>query len=141
MNRKIARNLGVVLVVGMIGCAHGTPVANVAAPSTQVEQTGSAILQAAQTAHGQINPLTNAPIISTQQLDTVALACDKIGRIGTTLAQALTDYSSARSAGTSTTALAASIQSLVNDATAALAELVRAACGAGEEPAEPVFIA
>jgi hypothetical protein len=108
-------------MVAESGCAGNlTPVASVANPATQVEQTGLLILQAAQTAHAQTNPLTNKPVISTAQLDTVAVACDKIGRLGTTLAQALSDYSAAKAAGTSTTVLAASIQSLVADAVAAL---------------------
>lgn len=125
--KDIVKKLPVVLLACALvtpfvaGChANLTPVAAVASPATQVEQTGMLILQAAQSAHAQTNPQTGRPIISTAQLDTVAVACDKIGRLGTTLAQALSDYSAAKDAGSSTTVLAASIQSLVADAVAAL---------------------
>ncbi len=97
-----------------------TPVAMVADAGTKVEQSGSAILTAAQTAAKQTNPVTNAPLISTQQLDDVSLVCDKLGRLGTRLAQLLTDYQAAKAAGSSTAALALAIQAIVADATSAL---------------------
>lgn len=109
------------LTLSLVACHPNlTPVANVANDATQVLQTAGLILQAAQTAQATTNPLTGQPLISTAQLDRVALVCDKIGRIGTVLAQALTDYNAAKLAGTSTTALAVSIQMLVADGTAAL---------------------
>lgn len=109
------------------GCAgNQTPVANVASPAIKVEQTGSAILAAAQTANSQTNPITNKPVISTVQLDVVALACDKLGRIGTKIAQGLTDYNAAKAAGSNTAALALAIQGLVADATSALGSISNA---------------
>ena len=114
----------VALLLTFTGCSHNppppTPAAAVADAASKVEDSGTAILTAAQTANGQINPLNGKPVISTAQLDVVALACDKLGRLGSTLAKALTDYSAAKAAGANTAALAAAIVSMVNDATAAL---------------------
>lgn len=122
--RTYTRLIAALVLAGALAatsCAgNQTPIAAVAKPATSVEQTGSAILRAAQAAHAQTNPFTNQPIISTQQLDNVALVCDKLGRIGITLAKALSDYSALKAAGGNTAALAVAIQSLVADATAAL---------------------
>lgn len=105
------------------GCASSgtlTPVGQVAKAADQVEQTGLVILHAAQAAHQQTNPLTGAPVVSTAQLDQVAIVCDKLGRLGTSLAQALPDYNAAKASGGDTSKLSAAIQALVGDATAAL---------------------
>jgi hypothetical protein len=111
------------ILIGLLvltpACAGNlTPVAAVASNATKVELTAGQLLAAAQTAHTQL--LNGKPLISTAQLDQVALVCDKLGRLGTTLSKTLTDYQAAKVAGTSTTALAATIQTLVGDATAAL---------------------
>ena len=109
------------------GChANLTPVANLADYATQVTQTAGLVLQAAQTAQATINPVTGKMLITTPQLDAVALACDKIGREATTLAKALTDYNAAKTAGTSTALLSASIQGLVGDAVNALQTIGKA---------------
>ena len=104
-----------------------TPVGQVASAGTKVEQTGSVILQAAQTAAQTPNPLkAGAMLVSAAQLDQVALACDKLGRLGTALAAGLTNYNQAKAAGTNTASLAAAIQSIVADATAALTTIGQA---------------
>lgn len=119
--------LACVLVGSMMACAGNlTPVAAAASAATKVEQTGSLILKAAQTANAQINPLTGSPVISRAQLDAVAIACDTLGRLGTRLAQGLTDYQAAKAAGGSTAALSAAIQALVADATGALSDIGKA---------------
>ncbi len=113
--------------VTMPSCAgHLTPVASVASPAAQVEQTGDAILKAAQAANATTNPLTGKPVISTAQLDQVALVVYKLGTLGTSLAQGLTAYSAAKAAGNDTTTLAASIQQIIASAVAALGDVGKA---------------
>lgn len=115
-----ALGAGLVTTAGCASAGNLTSVGQVAAAADKVEQTGLTILHAAQAAHQQTNPLNGQPLISTAQLDQVALVCDQVGRIGTALAQALTDYNAAKASGGDTAKLSASIQSLVGDATAAL---------------------
>ena len=119
----LAAALGAGVATSTSSCASSgtlTPIGQVAKAADQVEQSGLAILHAAQAASQQINPLTGKPVISTAQLDQVAIVCDKVGRIGTSLAQALNDYNAAKASGGDTSKLSAAIQSLVADATSAL---------------------
>lgn len=111
----------------MSGCAANlTPAAAVADTATKAIQSASIILKTAQTAHAQINPMNGKPVVSTAQLDQVALVADKLGRVGSLLSKTLSDYQSAKAAGTSTVALVAGIQSLVGDAMNALNEIGKA---------------
>ena len=115
--------LVLVLCLSLSACASAppTPVGQVAAAATKVEQTGSLILSAAQSAAQTPNPLkAGTMLISGAQLDQVALSCDKLGRLGTALAAGLTNYNQAKAAGQNTATLAAAIQGIVADATAAL---------------------
>lgn len=102
-------------------CANNpTPVVAVSQTAMKVEQTGSVLLKAAQDAHQILNPSSGAPLLSTAQLDQVALVCDKLGRLGTSLAAGLNAYEAAKAAGRDTAALAAAIQGLVKSASDAL---------------------
>lgn len=106
------------------GCgAQLTPAAAVADTATKAIQSASVILKTAQTAHAQTNPMTGKPVVSTVQLDQIALAADKLGRIGSLLSKTITDYQAARAAGASTVTIVAAIQALVGDAMSALNEI------------------
>ncbi len=114
----------VALVVPTSGCASSgatTSVGHVASAATNVELSADAILKAAQAAAQTPNTLKpGTMLVSGRQLDQVAIACDKIGRLGTALASALTDYNATKNSGQNTTALASAIQSMIADAVSAL---------------------
>ena len=118
----------VVLVLGCVGCAehYTTPVAAVAGTADKLEQSGLVILHAAEQAHGLTNTVNGQSLISTAQLDAVALACDKLGRLGTDLAAALNAYNAAKASGGSTVAAANAVQDLVAAASQALGDVGKA---------------
>lgn len=96
------------------------PVSAVASATANVERTGLLILRAAQTAHTQTNPLTGRPLVTLPQLDAVAIQCDRLGKLGTSIAQLLDAYENAKAAKQDTAQLSAAIRAAIQSATTGL---------------------
>lgn len=114
--------LGILLLFPLYAAcgAKLTPAAAVADNATKAVQSAGLILKAAQAAHTQTSPIGSRPIVSTQQLDQIALLCDKLGRTGSVLSTTISDYQAAKAAGSDTAMLSAKIQTLVSDAMSVL---------------------
>lgn len=102
-------------------CASAPPtkVAQIADVAAKVELSAGALLKQAQQAQA-------AGLITRTQLDVVALAVDKIGRLGLDLQSGLSDYNAAKTAGADTTKQAAVVNKIVADITQALADVGKA---------------
>lgn len=124
MKRFLVEIMLAAAVVSLVGCAGNLPpVSAVANAAGQVERTGLVILHAAQAAHTQTNPKTGGPLVTTKQLDYVALQCSQLGKVGTSLAQLLDAYESVKAAKGDTTQLTFAIQTAVKQATDILANV------------------
>jgi hypothetical protein len=110
--------------VPVVACGgNKPPIVVVADATTKAEKVGLTILKAAQSAHYIVNPTTHQPLVSTGQLDRVAIYCDKLGRLGTDLSNGLKSYKAAKAAGTDSTAFASNIKALVAEAVQALQDI------------------
>lgn len=103
-------------------CASAPPtkVAAVADIGAKLEASAGALLSQAQTASATVNPATGRTFISRDQLDVVAIAVDKVGRMGLLLEAGLRDYNAAKAAGGDTSSLVIVVQQTVADITSAL---------------------
>jgi hypothetical protein len=97
-----------------------TPIAVLANTSTQIEQSANAILHAAVDAATVVIPSTGKPLVSTLQKDQVALAVNRIGKLGKILQSALNDYGAIKAAGGNITQQQAAVQQAVSDIADAL---------------------
>jgi hypothetical protein len=111
-------------------CAGNNPpptaVASVADVGTKIEQSGTVILHAAETANAAVVPSTGKPLITRQQLDDVAIGVNKLGHLGLALKYSLDDYNVVKAAGGDLTVVRAGVLKAVNDLTAAMNVITKA---------------
>lgn len=93
-----------------------TKVAQIADVGAKVEASAGQLLKTA-------TSLQAAGVITRAQLDIVAIAVDKVGRIGQDLKTALDDYNALKAAGKDPSAASAAVQKAIGDVVSALADV------------------
>lgn len=96
-----------------------SPVADVASAGSKIEDGAHAILVAAQSAEA-------SKLITRAQLDTVALAVNKIGYLGLDLKAGLDDYNSLKSAGKDLSGIRSGLQQVLATLTQTMQDIGKA---------------
>ncbi len=127
---RLARLLPLAFVValGAAACAHPDPtvtpptaVASAADVATKLQASANVILHAADAAGKTANPLANGtPLLSTRQVDLVAVDVYKLGKAGKRLKAGFDDYNAIKQAGGDLSAQRVAIQQAIADAVEAL---------------------
>ena len=137
---KVDRGMGVSVKAGavLLACLLGigsmpacsqnppTKVAALADSATKVQQSANVIFHATEAASAIVVPSTGRPLVSEQQLITVALVVNKVGHLGVDLAHALQDYTAATKAGKDLTLIRAVAQKAIADLEGAMADIGKA---------------
>ena len=120
MRRTFQRKTVIILLALVFSACHAnlTPSQNLANIAGQIEQTADQMILAAKTLN-----VSSPQVMTDNRLVAIAMAGDKVGRLGADLANALMAYSSLKSAGGDTTAQATQIQTIIGTMTQAFSDM------------------